>query len=168
MVLSALFAVAFAAPSASYHGYVAPAYSSVHTTIPLTTYKKEIIPGNTVVSVEPRVQVVEQPYVAKVGEHVHRVPTAVSHQSSTVVHSSADIHTPILASGVSKHVVPAEPIVRTYQTPSIVKTIAEPAAITYSHHAPLTYAHSYAAPAAYALPSPYYAGYAYNGYNKYW
>ena len=156
-----MFAAAVAAPGGAYHhgAYVAPALASVHTTIPLTTYKKEIIPGKTVVSVEPQVRVVEQPYVAKVGEHVHRVPTAVSHQSSTIVHNSADIHTPILAHGVSKHVVPAEPLVRTYQTPSIVKTVAEPAAITYSHSAPLIYDHSY------ALPSPYYGGYA---YNKYW
>lgn len=136
--------------------------AAVHTTVPLTTYRKEVIPGNTYTEVHPQVAVVEQPYVAKVGEHVHRVPTAVSHQSSTVVHSKADIVTPILAQGITKQVVPAAPLVKTYQTPSIVKTIAEPAAITYSHAAPLHYATSY------ALPSPYYGGYAYKAYNNYW
>lgn len=178
VVLSALFAAAVAAPSVGYHGY-APALASVHTSIPVTTYKKEIYPGNTLVEVQPRVAVVEQPYVAKVGEHVHRVPTAVSHQSSTIVHNSADIVTPILAKGVSKHVVPAEPIVRTYQTPSIVKTIAEPSAIHLSHTAPIAYgayahgaythgAYSHAAPLSYshgyALPSAYYGAHAYNNY----
>lgn len=160
-----MFAAAVAAPSHSYGGYISPV-AAVHTTLPLTTYRKEVIPGNTIVSVEPQVQVLEQPYVAKIGEHVHRVPTAVSHQSSTVVHSKADIITPVLAHGVSKHVVPAAPLVKTYHTPSIVKTIAEPAAITYSHAAPLTYGHSYAH--SYALPAPYYAGYGYKAYNNYW
>lgn len=156
---------AFAAVAAA-----APGYTSGYT-LPLTTYRKEIIPGNTYTEVHPRVAVVEQPYVTKIGDHVSHVPTAVSHQSSTVVHSKADIVTPILAHGVAKSVVPAEPIVRTYQTPSIVKTYAEPAAIAYQHAAPLAYSHSYALPSAYY--GNHYAGHYgahYGGlaYNKYW
>lgn len=167
-----MFAAAVAAPSHGYHGY-APALASVHTTIPLTTYRKEVHPGATYTEVQPQVKVVEQPYVAQVGENVHHVPTAVSHQSSTVVHNSAAIRTPILAHGVSKHVVPAEPIVRTYQTPSIVKTIAEPSAIHLQHTAPIAYAQSYGLAAhSYAAPSAYYGAHygaytgAYNAYNN--
>lgn len=165
MVLSALFAAAVAAPGGHY-GY-APALASVHTTIPLTTYRKEIHPGSTYTEVQPQVKVVEQPYVTKIGDHVHSVPSAVSHQSSTIVHSHANIVTPILAKGVSQHVVPAAPIVRTYQTPSIVKTIAEPSAIHLSHTAPVAYSSGYglAAHSAYALPSAYYGAHAYNAYN---
>ena len=124
---------------------------------PVTHLEKHVIPGRTYTEVHPQVRVVEQPYVHQVGEQVHNVPTGVSYQSSSVVHSKKVV-TPVLAHGVKKHVVEAEPIIKTYQEPSIVKTVAtqQHVAVPVSYAAPAV---SYAAPAltTYAAHAPVYA-----------
>jgi hypothetical protein len=112
----------------------------------------------------------ETPVIAKVGEIVENVPTAVSHQSSTVVHSRAAVSTPVVAPVVTKTVVAATPIV--------AKTVvAAPAEVAYG--SPLSYtAHTvplagktvvaagpapyvYSGPVAYSSPVAYSAPVAY-------
>ena len=77
----------------------------------------------------------EQPIVTKVGAVVQSIPTAVSHQSQSVVHSQAHVVQPILAHGVKTYVTP---VVKTYAAAPVYKSYA----------APLLY-HSYAAPSVY-------------------
>lgn len=144
----------------------APLLATSYASHPVTHIEKHVIPGRTYTEVQPRVAVVEQPYVHQVGEQVHNVPTGVSYQSSSVVHSKKVV-TPVLAQGIQKHVVPAEPIYKTYQEPAIVKTVATEqhvpvaytAPVAYAAHAPSVYAHqTYAAPAvSYAAPAVSYA-----------
>lgn len=138
---------------------------------PVTHVEKHVIPGRTYTEVHPQVKIVEQPYVHQVGENVHNVPTGVSYQSSSVVHSKKVV-TPILAQGVQKHVVAAEPIYKTYQEPSVVKTIATQQHVAYEtpvayqaapvayQAAPLAYSAYQAAPVAYSAPHAYQASYA--------
>lgn len=138
----------------------APVLATSYASHPVTHIEKHVIPGRTYTEVQPRVAVVEQPYVHQVGEQVHNVPTGVSYQSSSVVHSKKVV-TPVLAQGVQKHVVPAEPIYKTYQEPAIVKTVATEQHVPVAYTAPVAYAApavSYAAPAvSYAAHSPVYA-----------
>ncbi|XP_036330734.1 uncharacterized protein LOC118742628 [Rhagoletis pomonella] len=63
--------------------------------------------------------IIHEPTLAKVGDLVHSVPTAVSHQSSTIVHNRANVVTPIVAPAVKTHVTPVissylSPVVRSY------------------------------------------------------
>ncbi|KAH8366153.1 hypothetical protein KR093_009799, partial [Drosophila rubida] len=68
----------------------------------------------------------------KWGELVEHIPTAVSHQSSTVVHSSVPQRTPLLA-----------PAVRSF----VVSSLNPTAAYVHSHvPAPLGWSYLYAAP----------------------
>ncbi|EAA11845.4 cuticle protein-like [Anopheles merus] len=122
VVLSAVLAVVAARPGAL--TYSAPLAYAPATLIakPEIYYQKSII---------------EEPTVAHVGSLVKTIPTAVSHQSSTVVHNSAKITEPIYAPAVKQTLV-STPIAKT----------------TY-----------FAAPAAYAYAAPalaYHDAYAYH------
>ncbi|KAH8295680.1 hypothetical protein KR018_002722, partial [Drosophila ironensis] len=107
VVLSALFAVAFARPG---HLYESPVvYSAPATTI------------------------VQEPVLAKVGAVVKSIPTAVSHQSQSVVHSSAHVVEDVVAPVVKTY---AAPVVSSYVAPApIVKTYAAPAPVVHTSYA---------------------------------
>ncbi|KAH8365838.1 hypothetical protein KR093_005318, partial [Drosophila rubida] len=117
VVLSALLAVAVARPG---HLYESPVvYSAPATTI------------------------VQEPVLAKVGAVVKSIPSSVSHQSQSVVHSSAhyveDVVAPVVKSYaapvVSSYVAAPAPIISSYVAPApIVKTVA-----TYAAAAPVVY-----------------------------
>lgn len=64
-----------------------------------------------------------EPVIAKVGAYVEHIPPAISHQSSTIVHSKGHhiVH-PIL-----------KPVLKTYLKP-IVKTVHVPIIKHYDHH----------------------------------
>jgi hypothetical protein len=94
--------------------------------------------------VEPQVSIVETPTINHVGSVVKNVPTGVSHHSSSVVHSAANIVEPIYAHGVEKKIV---------STP-IVKQVVEHVQVA----APIVQKAYVAAPVAYsAYPAASYA-----------
>ncbi|KAG5676873.1 hypothetical protein PVAND_006679 [Polypedilum vanderplanki] len=122
--------------------------------------------------VEPHSTIVETPTISHVGTAYKNIPTGVSHHSSSVVHSAANIVEPIYAHGVQKsvvstpivkkvveHVPAVVPVAKVYaHEPVVAKTvIAEPYVAapavsyhgSYAHAAPLTYA-AHAAPLAYS------------------
>ncbi|XP_054733623.1 cuticle protein LPCP-23-like [Anastrepha obliqua] len=68
---------------------------------------------------------VHEPVLTKVGAVVKSIPTSISHQSQSVVHSSAHYVEPIVAPVIKTSYVAAAPVVHTYTAP-IVKTIAAP------------------------------------------
>lgn len=163
MVLSAFLALAAAAPSGHIEYAAAPV---LHKTISyahepvISGYSTSILKpslGHSYISapahhhqlveVQPEYHV-EQPVLTKVAEHVEHVPTAVSHQSSTVVHSKAAVITPVIASSVHKTIVPAQ---YAYAAPAYKTVVAAPqyyaAPAHYAHAGPAHYAH--AAPAHY-------------------
>lgn len=116
--MSALFAVVLARPGL-YEStvYSAPAYASV---------------------------AVHEPAYAQVGSVVKSVPSAVSHQSQSVVHSSAHVVEDVLAPAVKSTSYTTKslvaPVVETYAAPAYVKTIAEPVVYkTYAAAAPVLY-----------------------------
>ncbi|XP_017043363.1 cuticle protein LPCP-23-like [Drosophila ficusphila] len=117
VVLSALFAVAFARPGHLYESplvYAAPATTTI----------------------------VQEPVLAKVGAVVNSIPTSVSHQSQSVVHSSAhvveDIVAPVVKSTPVVSYAAAAPVVHTsYAAAPVVQT-------TYAAAAPVVHT-SYAA-----------------------
>ncbi|XP_037938948.1 retinin-like [Teleopsis dalmanni] len=85
---------------------------------------------------------VQEPTLAKVGSVVKNIPTAVSHQSQSIVHSSANVVEDILAPAV-RTTLTAAPIIRTIAAPApIIKTIAAPASYLHASYAagPLSYA----------------------------
>jgi len=97
--------------------------------------------------VEPHVSVVETPTISHVGSVVKNIPTGVSHHSSSVVHSAANIVEPIYAHGVEKKYV-STPVVKNYvESVPVVKYSAAPvyahAAPVYAHSAPIIAAKSY-------------------------
>lgn len=146
VVLSAFVAVAVAAPG-HLHGadvlsYAAPSYHHQYSEPIITGYEKTVI--------KPEYTVVEQPTVQHVGNIVKSYPSAVSHQSSSVVHSHGHVVEPILAHGVSKTIV-STPIVEKHITPVIQKHIIAEPAIHHHHAAPLAY---HASPIAYHAASP--------------
>ncbi|XP_054085129.1 larval/pupal cuticle protein H1C isoform X2 [Zeugodacus cucurbitae] len=111
-VLAALVAVAAAAPSHLYESpvvYSAPAAVAYH-----------------------------EPVLAKVGSVVKSIPTAVSHQSQSIVHSSAHVVEDVVA-----------PVVKTIHSAPLVHTSYAAAAPVIKSYAAAPVVHSYAAPLAY-------------------
>jgi Drosophila Retinin like protein len=100
--------------------------------------------------VEPQVSIVETPTINHVGSVVKNVPTGVSHHSSSVVHSAANIVEPIYAHGVEKKIV-STPVVKNYvEQVQAVVPVAKAAYV----QAPVAY---HSAPVAYAAPVAYHS-----------
>ncbi|XP_055913885.1 cuticle protein LPCP-23-like [Eupeodes corollae] len=96
--------------------------------------------------------IVQEHSLAKVGAIVKSIPTAVSHQSSTVVHNSAHVVQPIVAPVVKTYA--AAPIHSAPLVHSSYASLAAPAHISYAAASPLAI-HSapislHSAPSAYA------------------
>ncbi|XP_055378514.1 larval/pupal cuticle protein H1C-like [Condylostylus longicornis] len=134
IVFACLIAVAVAKPGHLEHGLRT---ISVHSEIPIV--KTKLIH-------EPATVAVHEHTIAKVGEHVESFPTAVSHQSQTILHSAADKITPIVAPAVrtryeptiktyEKQYIEKIPVVESYVAPTVVKSYAAPA-IVKSYAAP--------------------------------
>ncbi|XP_037933894.1 cuticle protein 64-like [Teleopsis dalmanni] len=102
VVLSALLAVA-----AAYPGYL------------------EHAPAHVVVA--PATTIVHEPALAKVGAIVKSIPTAVSHQSQSIVHSSAHVVQPIVAPIVKTTLVQSAPVIKTIAAPALTTAYAGPA-----------------------------------------
>lgn len=138
MVLSVFLACAAAAPSASL------AYAPLHGTyshIPSPTVTLVQQPAVKLVSYQPEQKViVETPTVHHVGSVVKSIPTAVSHQSQTIVHSKADLVQPILAHGVQKTI---------YTAPATKTIISSPVAYAHQVASPISYA-AHGTPLAYS------------------
>lgn len=144
VVLSCLVSVAFAglvhhAPAA----YVAAPVAHHYTEVQHVPQVKTVV--------EPHVSVVETPTINHVGSVVKNVPTGVSHHSSSVVHSAANIVEPVYAHGVQKSIV-SHPVAK-----QVVEHVAAAPAVHYAAAPAIHYAaapavhHSYAsAPIAYA------------------
>ncbi|EDV52256.1 neuropeptide-like 3 [Drosophila erecta] len=64
--------------------------------------------------------IIHEPALAKVGAIIKTVPSAVSHQSISQVHSSAHIIQPIVAPVVKTY---AAPIIKTYAAPALHTTL---------------------------------------------
>ncbi|XP_011186155.1 uncharacterized protein LOC105214425 [Zeugodacus cucurbitae] len=114
---------------------------------------------------EPTHVEVHEPALAKVGELVESVPTAVSHQSSTVVHSKAQRITPIVTPAVRSYAAPA---IQTFapflQHAPLLRTLPfglGPAAAFVHANAPVQ-VRSFAAAAP--LPAPVYRSYGFTAY----
>lgn len=107
MVLSALLAVAAAKPSTLIGKTTTTIIEPGQLDIPVV--KNALIQETGTVEIK-------EPTITKVGDLVRSVPTAVSHQSSTIVHNKADYVEPILAHGVRTY---QQPIVKTYSTPYV-------------------------------------------------
>ena len=65
---------------------------------------------------KPQLSVIQEHGFEKVGDIVQNIPTAVSHQSSTVVHQRADVRTPVVAPVVKSRFAtqPYTTLVRSY------------------------------------------------------
>jgi hypothetical protein len=155
---SGLFAarVAYSANPSYYESYAVPYASKTITyaSQPIVTgYSSSILKPNLAFAPEVKAYhdlesiVVDTPTVAQIGSVHTSVPTAVSHQSSTIVHSKADIVEPILAPAITKSIV---------STP-VTKYIASPVAQGY--YQPAAYASSPYAAQYYTAPAVNYASY---------
>ncbi|XP_034110480.1 mucin-17-like [Drosophila albomicans] len=127
VVLSALLAVAVARPG-------------------------HLIESSPLVYAAPAATIVQEPVLAKVGAVVKSVPTAISHQSQSVVHSSAHVVEDIVAP-----VVKSTPVV-SYAAPAPVvhSTYAAAAPVvhsTYAAAAPVVHSAYVAAPVAHVAAS---------------
>ncbi|XP_058835426.1 cuticle protein 16.5-like [Topomyia yanbarensis] len=141
VVLSAVLAVAAAAPSATVYASAPLAYTSVvHQ--PTIYAQKEI---------SYQKSIIEEPTVAHVGTVLKNVPTGVSHHSSSVVHHDAKISEPIYAPTVKKTVV-STPIEKT----TYHQTYAAAPAITYAAAPIAKHAYVEAAPALTYAAAPAY------------
>jgi hypothetical protein len=128
VVLSCIVSVAFAG-----HLYAPASYAQVKTVV------------------EPHSTIVETPTINHVGTAYKSVPSGVSHHSSSVVHSAANIVEPIYAHGVQKSVV-STPIVKKVVEHVPVVAKYQPA---YIQAAPVAYAAHAAPVAAYSAPLSY-------------
>uniref|UniRef100_A0A1A9X0M1 Uncharacterized protein n=1 Tax=Glossina brevipalpis TaxID=37001 RepID=A0A1A9X0M1_9MUSC len=82
----------------------------------------------------PATTVVHEPGYAKVGTLVKSVPTAVSHQSVSQVHSSAHVVQPVVAP-VVKTTSYTAPYVQTYAAAPVLKSYGSgPLVHTYASH----------------------------------
>ncbi|XP_022229216.2 pupal cuticle protein C1B-like [Drosophila obscura] len=109
VVLSALLAVAVARPGHLYESplvYAAPATTTI----------------------------VQEPYLANVGAVVKSIPTSVSHQSQSVVHSSAHVVQDVVA-----------PVIKSYAAPVVHTSYAASPLVHTSYAAPYAAHTSYAA-----------------------
>ncbi|XP_017135074.1 retinin-like [Drosophila miranda] len=113
VVLSALLAVAAARP-----GHLLESSPVVYSAPATTT-------------------IVQEPYLANVGSVVKSVPTSVSHQSQSVVHSSAHVVQDVVA-----------PVVKTYAAPVVTSYAASPLVHT-SYASPLVHISHAATPVVY-------------------
>jgi len=129
VVLSALLAVAAAKPS-----HLSEVFPIGKTTTTIIEPGQVDIPvvKNALIQETGSVEI-KEPTITKVGDLVRSVPTAVSHQSSTIVHNKADYVEPILAHGVRTY---QQPIVNTYSTP-YVENVPVSAPIIKKYETPL-------------------------------
>ncbi|XP_039971357.1 retinin-like [Bactrocera tryoni] len=108
VVLSALLAVAAARPS------LIESHSAL-----------QLAPAATIA--------VQEPVLTRVGSVVKSIPTAVSHQSSTIVHSSAHVVEDIVAPALRTSVVAAPALVQSVAAaPAVVQTVAAAPAVVQS------------------------------------
>lgn len=128
MVLSVLLAAAAAKPSIL---SVLPIEKTTTTIIEPVQVDIPVV-KNALIQEHGTVEI-KEPTITKVGDLVRSFPTAVSHQSSTIVHNKADYVEPILAHGVRTY---QQPIVKTYSTP-IVENIPLSTPIVKKYETPL-------------------------------
>ncbi|KAH8384287.1 hypothetical protein KR200_001255 [Drosophila serrata] len=110
-----------------------------------------LLESSPLVYAAPATTIIQEPVLAKVGAVVKSVPTAVSHQSQSVVHSSAhvveDVVAPVVKSTPVVSYAAAAPVVHsTYAAAPVVHS-------TYAAAAPVV--HSTYAAAAPVLASSY-------------
>lgn len=147
VVLSAFVAIAVAAPSVLHEAPSVVAYSS--PIVSKTIIEQPLIEKTVV---KPEYSVVEQPTVRHVGNVVKSIPTAVSHQSSTVVHNSNVLAEPILEHGVQRSVISTPRLEKhVVAAPAIQKTYISQPQIAYAAAPAYSYA---AAPALRLAQSP--------------
>lgn len=118
---------------------VAPVFkvTAVHEASPV--FKEVEASGQDTIEVRPEIHHASASSFEKIGEVVKHVPTSESHYSSSVVHSSAAIATPVITP-VAKTIVEAAPI---YKAAPLWQTVHVP---TYAVHyqEPLYYSAPYA------------------------
>lgn len=159
-MLSVFLAIAAAAPSHSHHGSVVDVYHA--PTLTKTVVHEPVLKAYEKTVIKPELTVVEEPTVHHVGNVVKSFPTAVSHQSQTIVHSKADVVEPIYQHGLKKTIVETPRLEKTivHQPEIHTKTIVEasPALHTsyVAHAAPAVHS-AYVAHAAPAVHSAYVA-----------
>ncbi|XP_055845123.1 uncharacterized protein LOC129911370 [Episyrphus balteatus] len=112
VVLSVVLACVAAKPTAIAYGSAPLVYSAsalIHEPAHLITHERSL---------------------EKVGDVVESVPTAVSHQSSTIVHDRANVVTPLVAPAIKTSITPA---IRSYAAPVIAHQPLLQYALPYSY-----------------------------------